>query len=141
MNTPIIDPMWFYWMGVADGVRGMGQLLAFFAIVGTIAATIFVCVSKFYSVNGSEMIQKEEWKKVHKCLRNWTIFGWFISIVSLTAGLFVPDKDTIIKMTIAQNVTYENMAKITQTGVELKDGLKKDVIDVINAFNKQEEKK
>ena len=86
----IIDPMWFYWINVFEGVK------LCLAIVGGTAAAIFGLLTIFgYTESDDEMCK-------HSLV--FTLIGFALVIVSV----FVPTKQTIIEMMIAKYATYDN---------------------------------
>ena len=109
MMEYIVDPSWVYWMNVADAVKiaalvGGGT----FTIMSIIATPIFLDCG--------------EWKDVKK----WAMPFMVAAVVLLLAGIFIPSKQTLIAMKVAEMATKEN---VTMTAQQLKE-----IVDyIINA--------
>lgn len=78
---PVINPWLFYLFDVVDEIKAIGMILAFISIL-----TLLISFAE-----GENRI---------------TFVSFIALIVSLLAAIFVPSSDTLIKMTIAKNVTY-----------------------------------
>lgn len=99
MGTPIVDPMWFYWISVLDNVKIALSVIAF--IVGfALIVTIIVMTA--------ECDDLDEFRQAFKKLKVLQI-GIFTACLILTI-CFTPSSETLIKMEIAKHVTYENTA-------------------------------
>jgi hypothetical protein len=61
------------------------------------------------------------------------------SSVVLFVSLLIPSKETIIQMIVADNTTPANLIKAKDLGLDLKDGIKKDVLEIIREINKEGE--
>lgn len=79
---PVINPWLFYFIDVAGTIKGIG--IVFAAISG-----LMFLVSFLEEENGIAFI------------------SFIILIISSLIIIFVPSSDTLIKMTIAKNVTYD----------------------------------
>lgn len=89
----IINPSWFYWISVVESI----QILAIFAAI--ILGIGWVLIFFSYTIDG-------EGKKR-------TLVLMALLIVSLVLiAIFIPSKETLIQMKIAEFATYDN-AKIT----------------------------
>lgn len=93
---PVVNPMVFYWMSVADKLDDVLFLGSVFLVVGTVIAWFGVLNCDDCPFN----------KKQVKMLTALTI----AFIIAHTA---FPDKQTIEKMVVAQNVTYERVEQAT----------------------------
>lgn len=79
---PLINPWVFYLFDVVDAIKTIGIVLAF---ISSLTLLISFAVDE-----------------------DWIAFVSFIVlIVSLLVAIFVPSSDTLMKMTIAKNVTYD----------------------------------
>lgn len=87
--TPVISPLAFYLMDIADGLLIVAFLLGLVSVVWTVNT----CV--------------ERGKPDKRAL--------VLAITSALLFVFVPSKDTATKMLIAQNVTYERVEVATGT--------------------------
>ena len=108
MNTPIISPIWFYLMGVVDGLSILAVILVF-ALVATV---IFLSIS--YATEKEDL----KWAGTFNREKHELKVGMYFeilkkSIISLVISslvlVFIPSQDTMMKMLIAQNITYERV--------------------------------
>ena len=113
MNTPIISPIWFYMMDIS------GKLNIITGIALSLCAAMVIL---FFIVCGE--LTENDFKKFSKYL---------IISLSVSGFLFttIPSQDTMMKMLIAQNITYERV----EGGKEMV----KDTVDYI--FEKIDENK
>jgi len=130
MSEPIISPWLFF---VIDGAKNVSFLFIFLGIIG-FGATVFTLVARldaYPSPNKDE--KKTAIKKFKKLVP--------LSLIAIALGVLIPSKDTLYKMVIAQNITYERVGKAVDVGKELHDTIKQDVLDVIRELTKEKEKK
>lgn len=102
MTNYIIDPMWFYWLQVADDVKFLSALVG--SIGGIVAAAFWL-----WAV-GSGEVDFEEGKRVAKTAKRYAIMFCLIFII----GIFIPSKQTLIEMEIARHATYGNVDSIKE---------------------------
>lgn len=102
----IINPSWFYWLGVVNSMRGF-ILVAFIVAVTIIGVALIVIPVNVKLIQDYPSISDDERKAVRfftKALK--------VSIgVCVVGGLFlifVPSKETLIEMMVAKQATYEN---------------------------------
>lgn len=94
---PVISPWVFYLIDIANGIR----------IISLIA---YVCVFiPFVYGLGTMVVNKEYGNDDKDYLRGKRTFkiSLVILIISLGISIFIPSSDTILKMVIAKNVTYD----------------------------------
>ena len=117
MNTPIISPIWFYMMDISGKLN---------IIMGAVLLVCVAMVILFFIgfVTAQDEITEDDFKKM---------FKYLIISLSVSGFLFtiIPSQDTMIKMLIAQNITYERV----EGGKEMI----KDTVDYI--FEKIDENK
>ena len=91
MNTPIISPIWFYMMDVTRTVD------FFSGVVMVVTAICFIALCASEEVNSDIDYQKA--------------FKYIVISLSVSGFLFtiIPSQDTMMKMLIAQNITYERV--------------------------------
>lgn len=92
----IINPSWFYWISVVNGLE------IFFAVLGGLCAVgglICLCISFDDSCWDKE--EEKLWK------RRRSVF-LVSAIVCFLIAIFTPSKNTLIEMQIARFATYEN---------------------------------
>ena len=110
MNTPIISPIWFYVMdtsgklNIITGMLCVAMVILFFVVCGELTENDFKKFSKYLIISLS-------------------VSGFLFTII--------PSQDTMMKMLIAQNITYER----AEGGKEMV----KDTVDYI--FEKIDENK
>lgn len=102
----IINPSWFYWLGVVNSMRGF-MLAAFIVAIIVIGVALIIIPVNVKLIRDYPIISDDERKVVRfftKALK--------VSIgVCVASGLFlvfVPSKETLIEMMIAKQATYEN---------------------------------
>lgn len=102
----IINPSWFYWLGVVNSMRGF-MLAAFIVAIILIGSSLILILWNTDMIREFPTMCADERKSVQfftKALK--------IAIgVCIVAGLFlvfVPSKETLIEMMIAKQATYEN---------------------------------
>ena len=102
----IINPSWFYWLGVVDSMRGF-MLAAF--IVGIIVVGVALTVISWTT----SMIREfpnvtDDDRKTRQFFAKALKIAIGVCIVAALFLIFVPSKDTLIEMMIAKQATYEN---------------------------------
>ena len=100
----IIDPMWFYWVGVVDWLKG--AVLAI-AIIGTVVAFIRFVTSMADKDWDSESEHKQKMKSAR------ALCG--IALIAFMVSAFIPSKQTLIEMQAAKFATYENAEWTVET--------------------------
>lgn len=102
----IINPSWFYWLGVVESMRYFMVTVFVISIVVVIASAIIIpldvkMIQDYPTMCDFEMKTVQFFKKALK-----------IAIVALVISglilMFVPSKETLIEMMIAKQATYEN---------------------------------
>lgn len=101
--TPIISPWVFYLMSVVDGI---GCSLTILLV--TVAVAILIFVVKGY-VESEDFHNAEESRNCYKAAKK---SGVILAII-MALDVFIPTTDTITKMIVAQNVTYERVEAAT----------------------------
>ena len=110
----IIDPSWVYWMNISNGVKMLCLIIGGVGIVVMIIA-VPVCLAEAF--DGDD----------YATIRKWSIPIASVSIILVLAGVFIPSKETLITMKVAELATKEN---ITLTVQQLKE-----IVDyIINAL-------
>ena len=117
---PIVSPWFIYAIGVSDGLIDalgliFGILSVFFAII-----TIAKSITMSESGDGFE-------------IKN--VIGYPLAIVVMWAAFaLLPNRNTLIGMAVAQNVTKDRVVKTGKVIYAAKDDLKKDIIDIVTAL-------
>lgn len=107
MSEYIINPSWFYWADVFEGLKVMFLIVG---AVGILALGIGTAVAL------GDFIEWDELKK-HKLY--WV--GWIVSVLMLVCGIFAPSKEVMMQMMVARFLTHENIAYTVETIKEIAD--------------------
>lgn len=102
----IINPSWFYWLGVVHSMRGF-MLTAFIVSIIIIGVALIIIPVNVKMIQDYPSISDDE----RKAVRFFTKAMKVAIGVCIASGLFlvfVPSKETIIEMMIAKQATYEN---------------------------------
>lgn len=91
---PVVNPMVFYWMSVTESLKDF----LLFAGIGLCALAIALPFL-FDGLNNDEL----------KTVLSWSKRAAVIGVAILVIRIFIPGMETIEKMVIAQNVTYERV--------------------------------
>lgn len=97
-----IDPMWFYWLNVVNALNIVIGLFSFAIGVGAVSIQIWYTVTK---------ISDREWNDCTEDRRKakpYLILLWIMFAVCIIAVVLIPDKNTLIEMMIAKQVTQQN---------------------------------
>lgn len=108
----IINPMWFYWINVADGLHTM--FCVAFVILGLaeiVLATIAVCS---YSM-GKDYGPGDKDLQTAKAMIKPIIACGIVLAVAVAGAVFMPSKNTLIEMQVARYATYENAEWTVET--------------------------
>ncbi len=93
MNGYIINPAWFYWVSVVDGIKAIMFIIAAILLIGI--GIVFLL--SMIDVDFSEDINRKTILKV-------AIAG----VACLVIAIFIPSKEILIEMQIAKYATWEN---------------------------------
>ena len=102
----IINPSWFYWLGVVNSMRGF-MLAAFIVSIVVIGSALIIIPVNVKLIQDYPSISDDERKVVRfftKALKVAIVVGSVTGLVLV----FVPSKETLIEMMIATQATYEN---------------------------------
>ena len=110
----IVDPSWVYWMNTADVIKIMCLIIG-----GAGFVVMLIALPILYG----DAYDKEDYKAINK----WAIPVVSVSALLILAGIFIPSKQTLITMKVAELATKEN---VTMTAQQLKE-----IVDyIINAI-------
>ena len=107
--TYIINPMWFYWLSVADKVCQAAYTLAIPLFAFSIASYVAAAVLKFVAIDDYDGINRESPGHIigTKLQRAATALA-VIAAILYAIYTFVPSRETLIEMQIARFTTVEN---------------------------------
>jgi heme/copper-type cytochrome/quinol oxidase subunit 2 len=131
MNEPIINPWFFYWLATLDKLGIMFTILAIVSLLITSASTFVGLMEGFFYKSAD---------KNYKRNRKYIIILWLISIILLLISIFIPSEKVLYQMFIAKNITYERIDKTIAISKNIKDEIKKDILDIIKEVNKDEKR-
>lgn len=107
----IINPMWFYWLGLADIAKNI--CIALF-IVSLTTTVIFSCMA-IQKQNDAEEYKDSGSKYSITCRYSYGIFkkaaitSGIVCFLSMTGAIFIPTKETLIYIMVARQATYTNI--------------------------------
>lgn len=104
--TPVISPWVFYLMPICDNLNFVAALVGFVLVITTIA--IAICLV----IEGTSRYPNENLIKTLKPVKNKLAV---LSVILMLLAIFVPNQETLTKMLIAQNVTYERVEVAANT--------------------------
>ena len=102
----IINPSWFYWLGVVNSMRGF-MLAAFIVAIVVIGVALIVIPVNVYMIREFSSISDDERKVVRFFTRALKV-AIGVCVASGLFLVFVPSKETLSEMMIAKQATYEN---------------------------------
>ena len=116
----IINPIWFYGIYVCDSINFFSSLVCILGGVAILLLFIGWCVG--YDESEEQKLMNA-WKKVFVCVA-----------ISFLVSTFVPNKTTIEKMIVANNITPNNIELFGDT---VKDGIDY-VFEKINSLGEEQ---
>lgn len=106
--TYIINPMWFYWLSVADKICQPIRVLAILLFIFSGAAYLVAGVLKFNALDGDEFDREcSDYIAGAKVQRLATILA-VLDVILFAIYAFIPPRETLIEMQIARFATVEN---------------------------------
>ena len=102
----IINPSWFYWLGVVESMRYF-MIAAFIISIAVIIVAIVIVPVDMRMIREFPDISNDERKTVQFFTKALKI-AIAVLVISGLILIFVPSKETIIGMMIAKQATYEN---------------------------------
>ena len=94
---PVINPCLFYLIDIAKGIKAVSLFASFCVFIPFIYGLGTMVSNKEYGNNDKDYLRGKRTFKI----------SLVILIISLGIFIFVPSSDTILKMVIAKNVTYD----------------------------------
>ncbi len=99
MNNYIVDPMFFYWCDVANGIIGL--CITLLVIILIIAMILIIdAMDKSYKYNSVFEVPK---------FKSRLLLLTAAAIIFGLGLVFIPSKETLIEMEIARHATYDNL--------------------------------
>lgn len=102
----IINPSWFYWLGVVES-------MLYFMVAAFIVSIVVVVVSAIIIPMNISMIREfpdmsDDERKTVQFFTKALKIAIGVLVISGLVLVFVPSKETLIEMMIAKQATYEN---------------------------------
>ena len=94
----IINPSWFYWLGVANAAKIVSFVIGGIATVGLFIGLANMAVNMEFGADDKDYKNSKRIAKV--C--------GIVTVVCFLVGVFIPSKQTMIEMMVAKFATYEN---------------------------------
>lgn len=126
MYEPIIDPMIFYWIDLAD------QLPSLVILSGILTAGLALFTADSYEAHRESDDQPQEYKTFKKATKIATVFFCVFGLLSF----FTPSKDTMYKMLIAKQVTPHNLQVTGETVDKALDKVVEKIIKITQEVKK-----
>ena len=108
--APIINPLWFYLIGISENVA------CTFWIVGGLLITVGIILGIILLCEGWAM-REDSAKTLLKVLKKTVIIGGIL----VTVGNLTPSKDTCYKMMTAALVTPNNITAVGEAATDVVD--------------------
>ena len=106
--TYIINPMWFYWLSVADKICSGTCSLAILLAIFSAAAYIAAAALKFNALDDEGFDRKcSAYIVGAKVQRVATVLA-ILAVIMSAIYTFIPSRETLIEMQIARFATVEN---------------------------------
>lgn len=128
---PIVSPWFIYFLPVVQSIKG----------IVTCSSVVFFIASAWYLIG--RLVTRhdnkdDEWKQA------WGKAGPGAVILFITFSLLsitIPSKDTLIAIFVAKNLTYNRIEGAIEKSKLFKDEIKKDIIGLIEAVQKEQSEK
>lgn len=106
--TYIINPMWFYWLSVADKVCQAAHTLAILLFICSAGAYIVTAAFKFNAIDDDGFNREcSDYIAGTKAQRVATVLA-VLAVIMSAIYAFIPSRETLIEMQIARFTTVEN---------------------------------
>lgn len=120
----IINPSWFYWISIADGIR---TVLIVFSVISACACFALAIGHIIHKEVGAGFGEDDSDNIMAKKLIKPIKVTLALTVVTAIIAVFIPSRNTLIEMQIARYATYEN-AELTL------DAIKSAVDYIVNAI-------
>jgi len=140
---PIVSPETIYLLTVCNSIKGIAGAVAIILGIALIGIFITAIVAKHMNSAWNYADVEKEQKKRKSLADSMEIIAkqcLVIFLILLTIAIFVPSKKTMIAMYVADKITTNNLEAIVDGGAAVKNELKADIIEIIEAILKAGEK-
>ena len=130
---PIVSPWIFYALQILDTVNQLSVAMS--VLFGSSFFVVTIVVSFFYLDPSLMYAQKESENEITKKQRGFLVnflkkLSWCFA-TAVIVFTFIPTKETAIQMLVAKNTTTNNIESVVNSGKNIKDEIKKDIIDIV----------
>lgn len=127
MNEPIINPWFFYWADVLCSLK-----IALFALftMGFAGVTILVFEYNDKLQDYERDNEYEPYIKRFERAKKWLTQSVICVLATTIALIFLPSRETVVKMFIAQQITQQNLNVAGETVEKLIDKAVEKIIEV-----------
>ena len=101
MNEPLVDPMFFYWVKVLDGLHGISGFLSATSFVAALIATV-IFVMVFLD---DDYFQGE----IKITAKRFAYISYLTTTLFFLIYLFTPDRKTMYYMVLSKHITPSNI--------------------------------
>ncbi len=106
--TYIINPMWFYWLSVAEKICQAAHTLAILLFICSAGAYIVTAAFKFNAIDDDGFNREcSDYIAGTKAQRVATVLA-ILAVIMSAIYTFIPSGETLIEMQIARFATVEN---------------------------------
>lgn len=127
-GTSVISPMIFYWMDIVKNLDVVVNII-WMTLACVLFARPFLYISGVENLRMSERFHTKEFKEEHKnkgeaelnLSTKWLKPNIIIIIVCLIITTFIPSKDTMMTMLVADMITYENIELTKESAIAIID--------------------
>lgn len=106
--TYIINPMWFYWLSVAEKICQAAHTLAILLFICSAGAYIVTATFKFNAIDDDGFNREcSDYIAGTKAQRVATVLA-VLAVIMSAIYAFIPSRETLIEMQIARFTTVEN---------------------------------
>lgn len=104
---PIINPRIFYLIDILSNLKGVSRFATFITVLALI---IIVIITAYFKVQDS-CHGSEDNIEVIEILTRFFKKLLIVACIAISVFIVTPSEETMYKMLVAQNVTYENVDK------------------------------
>lgn len=106
--TYIINPMWFYWLSVADRACQLIRTAAILLFVFSVGSLIVVAFCRHIVFDCDECSKGCSEYKAGGKVQRVAIVLFVVAVILFIIHVFIPPRETLIEMQIARFTTVEN---------------------------------
>ena len=114
---PIINPLFFYLIHLADNLRNTAEILIFIGLAIIFATTLWGMMDGFT-------------KCTHTLIKTFII----VVCVSIVIVIFIPSQETCYQMFVASLATPDNLNWVVDTGKSIADYIVESAAEIVGAI-------